>query len=271
MAGSKGWAVTGEAVGVMQHDGRFMLVSLGDGSKMIDAELDPEKSLSSIWVLADPDRYLLVTSGRKAAARGSMISTTNAIFSRHVNGKVYAFDRRTGKPLWPSPAVVKDYAMPPGQPPGIPVLTFLRNVRLTENGRTRAQASVLCIDRRDGRALLEKNDFASNINEFGVTATPEKNEVTIQLNASLPAFRFQFTDQPQDPAPPAQTENVPSPATESGSSRLSKVAEAIADALGRHAERLQNRAATPKDAQGPVPQIPNSNGAPVPKGGAKNE
>jgi hypothetical protein len=260
-AGAKGWIVPGEAVGVMQPDGRFCLVSLRDGRKIVDAELRPEDKLASIWVLSGPDHYLLVTSNPSAASRTSIMGMTNRIFSRHVNGRIYRIDRQTGQLQWPEPAVVEDYVMPPGQPPDIPLLAFLKESRITENGRTRRRYSLLCLDKRDGRALLDQQHAASNISRFELTADPEQKQVTLQVDSAT-AFRFQFTDQPRPPRPPGGAEEAATRKKNGLSTGLSKVAEAIVEVLGRQAQRWQQAAQgnAPRPAPVPANNRPANNG-----------
>jgi hypothetical protein len=243
--GSKGSLIQDEAVGVMQPDGQFLLVSLRDGSKLVDADLAPEPSLTNIHLCAGPDDYLLMTSGRFAATQGAMI-VPGSVHSRPINGRVYAFDRVRGEPLWPVPATVENYGLPEGQPPGIPVLTFVRNVTTTTTNRRRQRATeVLCIDRRDGRNLLETKLSLSSVQSFQVQADLDQHEVTLRLNAT--SIRLQFTDRPWAPEPPAQTGHASSLAGQGHGNRLSELVGAMVGAIGKQTARMAVPVVEPQD------------------------
>jgi hypothetical protein len=232
--GSLGWLVAEDEVGIMQRDGRFVLISLVDGTKIIDATLEPENRLTNIYVGRYPDQYVVVTSGPFTPAPNTSIDVfPSDPTTQRINGRVYALDRQTGKLLWPAPALVENFGLPLDQPAISPVLIFLRNVTRTSNNRARTQrgsqrAEILCIDRRDGTAVLAKGELPPS-RWYEATADPEKHTVTVRLQNSS-TFQLEFTDQPRDPEPPAQKDDAAS--LGSLRSHLTNLARTLAEALG---------------------------------------
>ncbi len=126
-----------------------------------------------------------------------------------VTGPVYAFDRRTGESSWEKPAAVERYGFYAAQPSESPVIVFIRQYTpKTEKGSsTRQHTSVLCLDRRDGRVLVEKGDIPAMTYTFDVLADRSKATVTVGLPAKT--FEIKLTDQPIPPEPPQQAEDQP--------------------------------------------------------------
>jgi hypothetical protein len=125
---------------------------------------------------------------------------------------VYALDRQHGRLLWPCPADVENFSFPEDQPPEAPVLTFLRQRTATNSGgggRTQA-ASAVCLDKRDGRVVLWKDDVkGSSISQYELIAQPETQSVSLVLPGKT--FTLTFTDQPTPPAPPAHVGSLVPP------------------------------------------------------------
>jgi hypothetical protein len=132
------------------------------------------------------------------------------------------------------------------------VVTFLRNVNSTRSGSRRTQAALLCIDRRDGQILLDKSDYNSSVTAFDVTATPEQNQVTIRLNGT-PTYRLHFTDEPKPAKPTDKSGDDAGEDQQAISSRLSKVAKAIAEAIERHTAPLRKPPTSEEDTPSPPP------------------
>jgi hypothetical protein len=148
-----------------------------------------------------------------------------------VDGYMYAFDTTTGKPMWKGPASVHKYCMPLDQPVESPVLALMRHVSVpSENSSRRTMtATLLCIDKRDGREILKKEDL-STVQTFEMVARPSDATVFISLNAG--SFTLKLTDEAIDPQPPVQTKDP----TASLDSIGKKIAGAILDVLSSGAE-----------------------------------
>jgi len=199
-AGAKACIVGHEAVGVLQRDGRFVLLNLPDGRTLVDVKLEPEKSLQEIVVLPWGDRYILVTHGPRpdgAANRLPMQPLPGTLPKLISHGRVYAFDRQ-GKLLWPKPAEIDDQHLLMHQPGRLPVLIFGCQVyRREPNKPGRYRVSILCLDKRTGRKLPEQT-FDNTTSVFQVVGDPKKHTVEFHLQRNT--VTMTFTDQPIPPS-----------------------------------------------------------------------
>ncbi|HRX82657.1 MAG TPA: hypothetical protein P5307_26505, partial [Pirellulaceae bacterium] len=157
-------------------------------------------------------------------------------------------DRQTGRLRWQVPAFIDEHGFVLQQPSNSPALWFVRNVSNSQNVLAPdnvKQASVLCIDRRDGRVLYSKEDISTQVNEFNVVSNESGTKSTISLPGQ--SITITFTDAPTPPTPPAQT-GTASSLTSSGSS-LANIAGSLFNSLKqRSGAELQD---TPFDDESP--------------------
>ena len=69
------------------------------------------------------------------------------------SGHIYAFDRDTLKPMWPAPATVENYYALVNQGLDLPVIVLLRLQGRRTPGGGDTKPAILCLDRRNGRAI----------------------------------------------------------------------------------------------------------------------
>lgn len=151
---------------------------------------------------------------------------------------VYAFDRSSGQPQWQVPAVIQGYSVPLNQPPGLPILAFVRQVQQPQSGsRRRSQLGLLCLDKRDGRILLDADDLRYSFGSLLMVGDAERQKVLLRL-VNAEGFELQFTDEPQAPQPPAQT-GTSSSRRRGGS--LSGIMNAVFDAFGKQVREQGER------------------------------
>ena len=86
-----------EAVGVMEPNGRFVLVVLPDGRTIADVKLEAEPTLQEISVFRSGGRYFLLTRGSRPSRRRRppMQPMPNGVFRAYNpihRGRLYAFD-----------------------------------------------------------------------------------------------------------------------------------------------------------------------------------
>jgi hypothetical protein len=119
---------------------------------------------------------------------------------------------------------IEQFGLPMDQPRETPVLLLLRQFTpAAAQGPRREQTSILCLDRRDGKPLLDKTDVPAQTSVFELVADRRKQTVTISLpaktfvitvsDAAAPAVpetppATPPTDKPSEPAPPAQPEQA---------------------------------------------------------------
>jgi hypothetical protein len=127
-----------------------------------------------------------------------------------INGRVYAFGRPSGESLWQTPAEIEDFGLPIHQPADVPTLWFMRQQpagQFNSRATIRAnRASILCLDRRDGRPLLARSDVTLNSSFFAFEADAENQ--TVRLLLPTATFSLQFTGEEVPPEPPAQSGQV---------------------------------------------------------------
>ena len=205
--GSKATLVDDKAVGVLQPDGRFVLLSLPDGKTLVDARLPAHASVGTprqLTVLRYEDGWLLVADSTSipSSAQRKPIGPLSGIASvPMLRGVVQAFGR-DGEPCWPEPVVIENQYFLSGQASRLPVLIF---ACLEHASRApHASVSLLCLDKRTGRRVFppENKEFS-----FAVTAHPPLFEYSADPATRSVRFRMQggevkltFTDKPPPPA-----------------------------------------------------------------------
>lgn len=215
---AKATLVEQDEVALLQEDGRFVIRSLRDDQIKIEASLKAEENLMSVHVLRSMDQYILATNRSVSTQPNSTAATIRAISSGTamplVTGNVYAFERTSGKPSWDAPVAIERFGLPMGQPTESPVLLFLRHMRpATSSGSTRYQTSILCIDRRNGKTLVQKDDIPAQTYTYDVIADRQKQTVT----ASLPntSIAIKMSDEPAPTEEPSEEPAAAKPSAES--------------------------------------------------------
>ena len=222
----------------MDPAGKIQIIRAADGSLAVDEQVEPEPSLQQLYVQKSTQQYLLTANrlapNRPLAQSSTNVGVHNVLHPTHspmVDGPMYAFDTATGKPMWKGPAAVHKYCLPLDQPVESPVLALMRHVSVpAENSSRRTMtATLLCIDKRDGREVLNKEDL-STVQTFEMVARPSDATVFISLNAG--SFTLKLTDEAIDPQLPVQTKDP----TASLDSIGKKIAGAILDVLSSGGE-----------------------------------
>jgi tetratricopeptide (TPR) repeat protein len=194
-----------DLLGAMQRDGKFALLALADGRPLVEEQLLEEPQLVDIYLQQSRERFLLVTNHPPVETKeGVNISAApGGLNNPLISGRVYAFDRTTGEPQWPTPAVIERHGLLLPQPSALPVLVFVRHViNPTAGGRNRTKTSLLCLDKRTGRAVFQKDDFAFGTGFFHLEGDRAANIVAVRL-PSL-AVKLHYTETPIPPEPPLQ-------------------------------------------------------------------
>jgi len=202
--------VNNEVVGVMEPGGRFVLVSLPDGRTIADLKLEAEPSLNGIS-LDVGDQYLLLAHSSQGEANAPQFQPMpGGLYMPIHRGRLYAIDRQ-GKLQWPAPVAIKNQFLVTNQPSGLPVVTFAcQTYQQRPNGQSRYKASVLCIDKRNGRTAFQKT-FDNPTGLFEVTGDAAKKTVALTMQQNT--VTLTFTDKPIPPPSAADaTSGKPSPA-----------------------------------------------------------
>ena len=205
--GVKPALVGDEAVAFLEPRGKFLMVALADGRKLIDEQLEPESALDNIIVQRTPDQYLLFANrplpanGNQSMPQGILVPDGGMA---PCNGYVYAFARATGKPMWPVPALVENYHAILNQGADLPVLALMRwrQTGVAANDSA-GKSSLLCLDRRSGRAVWEEEIAQPNFLNCEITGNHKQHTVTLAMPTQ--SLMLRFTNDPIPPEPPYQS------------------------------------------------------------------
>jgi hypothetical protein len=116
----------------------------------------------------------------------------------------------------------------------LPVLGFLRLETPTSGRARQTKASVLLIDKRDGRQVFQHTGLNQG-RIFSLSGDLQRGLMTLRLPMRDGMWTLRFTDKPRPPEPPAGHELL------AGSRRgFSRIAAAAIGALVRQAEQLND-------------------------------
>ncbi len=185
-----------ESLGVLEPDGRFVVINLADGKLQVDTRVQPEASLSGIYVLRSAEQYLLITN--RPRKPDPNISSVNAISGGVViNGRAYGFDRKTGRRTWARDILSQGLLL--DQPDDVPILVFAcHQYRRTAGNRRTYYLSVLCLDRRNGR-IVHQQDAPGTIGYYEVKGDAESS--TVQVDLARTVLMLRLTDEPRPNKP----------------------------------------------------------------------
>ena len=143
------------AVAVLDSTGQFRLIDVEAGKVVIDEKLDVPSDLQNFHTMRSGDDLFVFITG---LPQSQVRTITQAFDYPIINGPVYAFSMKTGKPLWPGPATVRNRGMMLTQPPDLPFLVFADRQQARNAPTRRApQLRVLCLDKRTGETVY-RND-----------------------------------------------------------------------------------------------------------------
>ncbi len=203
----KACVIDHEEIAVMEPNGRFSVVRIRDGEKLIDTKLQPEKGLLPMLVFKSPERYTVVTNREDGSRINKLLRASirvrvpqmGASPASTITGRVYALSRKTGQPLWPQPAEVQQYGLLQPQPASSPVLIFMREVirPRQEDDKTRSQmsTSVAILDLRSGQAVLKPRELPQRAAFTKIETQTDLNQLAVVMPQG-PKIVLQFTDQP---------------------------------------------------------------------------
>ncbi|MEX2141514.1 MAG: PQQ-binding-like beta-propeller repeat protein [Pirellulales bacterium] len=196
-------SIDSDEIAILDTSGKFVIYSLDDDKQVVETKLKAEHALTDLQVFRTSERYVVLAARplevREGLAHRYAVQNNGSRSQPVVEGRVYGFERRTGKLLWendfPATATLLN------QPAHVPLLVFAMNVN--EQSRVSAQratTSVLCLDTRDGRIVYnEKLPGASTT--VVAAADPEHQKLEIHRNTSTVSLTF--GDKKPEPDQPA--------------------------------------------------------------------
>ncbi|MCE9548690.1 MAG: PQQ-like beta-propeller repeat protein, partial [Planctomycetia bacterium] len=201
-AGSKVTQVDDDSVAVLDREGHFAVLDLASGATKLAQKLEPEPKLAGLYVVASRDTLLVIANQRTRAGHGEMIEAAHENGGPLITGRIYGLDPKSGRPLWPVPATLEDFALVLEQPSGLPVAVFAR--RLADRSGGEPKTAFLFLDKRTGSLAAPTREFAKRINNFEISGDEDKKSVTVYLRNTAATLTLTYTDQPTPPEPPIQ-------------------------------------------------------------------
>lgn len=180
--------------------GTLQVISLKDGKQLLTQKLpDAPKNVEHLVVKSVQGRLMVMLNEVFRNERTSVHPpvVTNA----KANGKLYALSAE-GELLWPTPVVLDRYYFVQDQPVHSPIMVFHR-MGTTNLKTAKRYYSVLAIDLRDGRPLIEEHLTASHQMPMLCNVVGDRNEVTLRFARERRTIKF--TDSPRPPGVPTIT------------------------------------------------------------------
>jgi outer membrane protein assembly factor BamB len=254
---SKGTIVGGDSVAIYDSAGKFVVRSLIDGGKLIEAPVEPDNTLHNIVVQRSEAQYILMAN-RPRQARGPQQENYQPAIADPsqsdlnqglICGRVYAFDRQTGGAQWTQPAVIDMQGYVASQGADLPVLAFVRHI----HQRNQMKVSILCLDKRTGRKVYENSDINGQANSFEAIADVEERTVTLRIPGQ--EIVLKYTDQPVKPEPPYQAVAEPAAKSLGSRSTLGEIFRILGQAADEAAgKKMEKKAGQKAEQDIPPPQ-----------------
>jgi outer membrane protein assembly factor BamB len=191
------------AVAVLEPTGQFRLIDVQAGKAVIEEKLDTASDMQALYTMrSGDDLFVFITGPPQSQVR--TITPAQAIEYPIINGPVYAFNIKTGKPLWPGPALVRNRGMFLSQPPDVPFLVFADRQQARNPGNDGStQLRVLCLDKRTGETVYRNDHLPDNAApRLHIEAETEpRPQVSLEVGAAK--VLLTMTDRPRPPQPPA--------------------------------------------------------------------
>jgi hypothetical protein len=197
------------AVAVYEPGGAFQLIDVRAGAPLIERELQPVPDATGIYVMQAGDSLFLFIGSPPNQQYKPLVQQSDFPL---VNGLVYAFDLKTGEPIWPAPAVVRNRGAVLSQPQEIPLLVFADR-KLVRDATTGggSQLRVLCLDRRTGETVFSNDTLPdTSITRFRIRGERE-GKATVAIEMSANKIELTLTDEPKEAGPPASVDSTATP------------------------------------------------------------
>ena len=248
---------------VLEPAGAFHLVNVESGQAVIDQQLEAVADLQFIHTLRfDDELFLFATSQVQQQFKPIGQPSDFPL----INGRVYAFSLKTGQPLWPGPALVRNRGIVLQQPHDIPLLVFAdrQMIRDATSGGG-SQLRMLCLDRRTGQTVYRNDALPdTSVTRFRVRGEADSRPA-VALEMSAGKILLAMTDRPRPPQPPANDDlEVPREIVERGLRGLGqRMGSALRGALEKPGP-IPNQQQRPPQPQPQPPNQPPGQGAAPP-------
>jgi hypothetical protein len=253
------------AVAVLEPTGSFRVIDIETGRMLVDQKLEPLSDLFAIYTMRVGDElYLFATSPVQQQFKPIGLLADFPI----INGFVYAFSLKTGEPLWPAPALVRNRGIVTQQPHDIPLLVFADRQMPRDPASGVSHLRLLCLDRRTGQTIYRNDTLPETpAARFRVRGQADSRPA-VAIEMATGKIELAMTDRPRPPSPPANDDlEAPREIVERGLRGLGqRMGDALRGALDKPAPI---RARVPPQPPAPNPQAQPQrvapNNAPAPR------
>lgn len=234
---------------VMEPEGRFHFIDIPKARVLVNYNIPSSTPVVAHYVVHDKSRLFLFTQHSNTAP-GNQYQPIVSGSSNHIvfSGSIHALDLKSGAPIWPVPATVRNQGLLLDQPADSPILTFVcrqvgrdsvgHNGIGHNRGKAKDALRMLCLDKASGRSVYRSDKRKKTpdgqvriLVEHGLVEHGAQPSVSIRTLAE--EIRLSLTDEPISPEPPAQF--VVEDHKEPSSSLMElghKVGKELLDALG---------------------------------------
>jgi outer membrane protein assembly factor BamB len=250
-------AVEPNLTAILDPNGTFHVLNVETGKLVVDQKLEPLNDLQAIQTLRSGDDLFLFVTGQ--------LQTPNKPIGLPVDyplidGPVHAFNLTTGKPLWPSPAIVRNRGLMLQQPSDIPFLVFAERQSPRDASTPNLPIRVLCLDKRTGQTVYRKDSLLdAPVPRFRVRGEVDTRP-TVALETSAGKILLTMTDRPRPPKPPTNDDlEAPREIAERGLRALGqRFSNALQKALQKPSNGPNQRPARPQPQLAPnvAPPVP---------------
>jgi hypothetical protein len=185
-------------ISVFEPSGTLRVIDVAAGKLVVDEKVDPVPDLQKLYSYKSGDDLFLFVSGQ--------VQPMSRPLSQEfplVNGPVFAYSLKTGKSLWPGPALVRNRGVVLQQPRGIPLLVFAD--RPTPKDGTNSgnpPIRTLCLDRRTGQTVYRNESLPeAGVPRFRVRGKTD-SQPAVALEMTSGKIELTMTDDPRPPQPP---------------------------------------------------------------------
>lgn len=189
------------AIAIFEPEGRFRVIDVRTAQPIVDEKLEPLPDTQALYTMVSGDTLFVFISGQWLPQYRPIAPPIDYPI---VNGLVYAFSMKSGKQVWPGPALVRNRGIYLSQPADVPFLVFAERM-LGKDASTNggSQIRVLCIDKRTGESVYRNDNVADTlITRFRIEGENESGPV-VSLEAGAARIQLALSDRPHSPQPPA--------------------------------------------------------------------
>jgi outer membrane protein assembly factor BamB len=190
--GSEVALVESDEVAVLEPSGKFTVLSLADGRMTFESATDPEPQIRQLYVIRSHEHYVLIANqvaGNAIPGVQWQQVTPQAVA---VRGRVYGFDRASGKRLWKRD--IERHGIDLHQPSELPILALMSSFTpLRPNGQGQ-ESGLTIIDKRNGQVVFDDRKFDEPLLFIDYGIDIEQKQLELRLFKST--LRLTFTDKP---------------------------------------------------------------------------